>query len=329
MKSPRALWICAGLLLLAAAGSLCLGRYPSAGFGAPWTLWEDAVARRVVLDIRLPRVVGALMLGSALAGAGAVLQMLFRNPLVEPGFLGVSQGAALGAGAGILWFGGSALAVQGLAAGLAIAGLLASWALARKIRYGGWILRLLLAGIAVGAVFSAGLGLMKALADPLKQLPDLTFWLMGGLWGARWDVVLRFLPAWAVAMAVMAAMRWRAGLLSLGDETALSLGVAVRAERLVLLLAAAGATAATVAYAGIVGWIGLLVPHVARRMAGADNRRALPMAMMLGGLFALACDGVARTAASTEIPLGILTSLAGTGLFLWWMCRKSVAGGAA
>jgi iron complex transport system permease protein len=317
------------VLAVAAAGSLCLGRYPTAGFSAPWALWGDAVARRVVVDIRLPRVLGALMLGSALAGAGAVLQMLFRNPLVEPGFLGVSQGAALGAGAGILWFGGSAVAVQGLAAGLAMAGLLASWALARKIRYGGWILRLLLAGIAVGAVFSAGLGLMKAVADPLKQLPDLTFWLMGGLWGVRWETVLRFAPAWAAAMAVAFAMRWRTGLLSLGDETASSLGVAVAAERLLLLLAAAAAVASTVAYAGIVGWVGLLVPHVARRMAGADSRRSLPLAMVLGALFALGCDGVARTAAATEIPLGILTSLAGTALFLWWMCRKSAAGGAS
>lgn len=315
------LWL-AGVLLLAAA-SLLLGRYPRAGWTDPRLLWTDDAVWRVVSAVRAPRVLAALMLGSALGGAGATLQMLFRNPLVEPGFLGVSQGAAFGAGLGILFFGGGALAVQGCAAGLAMAGLAASWALARRLRYGGWTLRLLLSGIAVGAVFSAGLGLLKALADPLKQLPELTFWLMGGLGGANWTTVGRFFPAWALSMVVMALMRWRIGLLSLGDETALSLGVAVTAERLALMLAAAAAVASVTAIAGIVGWVGLLVPHLARRLAGADSRKSLPLAMALGGAFALACDDAARTLASTEIPLGILASLAGTVLFLHWMTRRA------
>lgn len=321
-------WICGAGLAGLVAASLCLGRWPEAGFWAPWRIWGDETAWLVFWRIRLPRVLAALMLGSALAGAGGVLQMLFRNPLVEPGFLGVSQGAALGAGAAMLWLGGGAVAVQGLAAAMAMAGLSASWLLARRLKYGGWTLRLLLAGIAVGAVFSAGLGLMKAVADPLKQLPDLTFWLMGGLWGANWEAVGRFAPSWAAAMGVVWLMRWRAGLLSLGDETALSLGVAVTAERLLLLLAAAAATASVTAVAGIVGWVGLLVPHVARRVAGADSRRALPMAMILGAGFALVCDDAARALAPTEIPLGILTSLAGTALFLYWMSRRPAAGGA-
>ena len=330
MNGRRAFWT-AALALAALAGlSLCLGRYPRPGLAAPWTLWADGAARHVVCDLRLPRVLAALMLGSALAGAGAALQMLFRNPLVEPGFLGVSQGAALGAGAAILWLGGGAAAVQGLAAAGAVAGLGASWGVARSLKYGGWTLRLLLSGIAVGAALSAGLGLMKALADPLRQLPDLTFWLMGGLWGANWSAVARFAPLWGASMAVLWLMRWRVGLMALGDETAASLGVAVRAERLALLAAAAGATAAVTALAGMVGWVGLLVPQVARRVAGADSRRSLPMSMLLGGGFALLCDDAARTLAPTEIPLGILTSLAGTVLFLRWMsCRAGpLAGGA-
>lgn len=315
-------WWFAGLVALVLA-SLLLGRYPRAGWTDPRLLWTDNAAWRVFSAVRAPRVLAALMLGSALGGAGATLQMLFRNPLVEPGFLGVSQGAALGAGLAILCFGGGALAVQACAAGLAMAGLAASWLLARRLRYGGWTLRLLLAGIAVGAVFSAGLGLLKAVADPLKQLPDLTFWLMGGLGGANWPAVARFFPSWAVAMAVMVLMRWRVGLLSLGDDTAHSLGVAVAAERLLLMLAAAAAVASVTAVAGIVGWVGLLVPHLARRLAGADTRQSLPLAMLLGASFALVCDDAARALAATEIPLGILTSLAGTALFLHWMCRRA------
>ena len=169
---------CVLALAALAAASLCLGRYPSPGFALPPL--GDEVGARLFWLLRVPRVLSALLLGAGLAASGSVLQMLFRNPLVEPGFLGVSQGAALGAGAAML-LGAGACGVQVAAAVAAMGGLALAYGLATRIRYGGWILRLLLAGLAVSALFSAGMSLLKAVADPLKTLPDLTFWLMGGL----------------------------------------------------------------------------------------------------------------------------------------------------
>ena len=312
--------LCA-VLLLATFVSLFWGRYPTLGFLSPAALSSDPVAAALFWNLRLPRVAAALLLGAALSAAGHVMQMIFRNPLVEPGFLGVSQGAALGAAAAILAFGGSILAIQTSAAAGACLGLLLSHTLARRLRFGGWTLRLLLSGIAVSALFSSALGLLKALSDPLRQLPDLTFWLMGGLYNVNAAALLRFLPLLLPALLILILMRWRLVLLSLGDDTARALGVRAAAERTLLLAAAAAATAAVVALAGMVGWIGLLVPHLARRLVRSHPAASLPAAMLLGALFALACDTLARSAPA-EIPLGIVTSLLGASLFLALMLRQ-------
>ena len=320
---PRLL-LCAALLLALVALSLCLGRYPAPGLALPRLPSADPLGWRLFWMLRVPRVLSALLLGTALAASGTVLQMLFRNPLVEPGFLGVSQGAALGAGTAIL-LGAGAAAIQLSAALAAMLGLALSYLLATRIRHGSWLLRLLLAGIAISAIFSAGLGLLKSVADPLRTLPDLTFWLMGGLWSSSWTSLARFTPVLLPALLLIWLMRWRLALLALGDETAHSLGVAARTERLLLLAAAAAATASVVAVAGIVGWIGLLIPHIARRLLGADPRRALPGALLLGAFFALLCDDLARALAPTEIPLGILTSLFGAILFLAIMARPDAS----
>ena len=311
----------AATLVLTTLASIFLGRFPAPYWMAPARLFDDPLARQLVLHLRLPRIVAALLLGAALAGGGAVMQMVFRNPLVESGFLGVSQGAALGAGIAIVFFGGSALLVQGCAATFALAGLLLSHTLARRLHYGGWILRLVLAGIAVSAVFSSGLGLLKSAADPLRQLPEITFGLLGGLWSVTWHDILRMLPMLVPALTILWLMRWRVSLLSLSDETAFSLGVSAGRERALLLVAAVGATAAVVAVAGVVGWIGLLMPHIARRIIGTDARRSVPMSMLLGAFFALLCDDLARTMTAGEIPLGILTSLLGAALFMLLMIR--------
>jgi iron complex transport system permease protein len=278
-------------------------------------LWEDPLARRLVLNLRLPRVIAAALLGMVLSTAGAVLQMLFRNPLVEPGFLGVSQGAAFGAALGIIVLNASALGLQVIAALFAVLGLALSYALARHIRFGGWTLRLILAGIAISAFFSAGVGFLKYVADPLTQLPELVFWLLGALWGVTWPETLSILPVSLIALIVAYAMRWRLNLLALDDRVALSLGTAPARERAVLLGAVVAATAAVVSIAGMVGWVGLIVPQLARRIFGADAQRSLPGAMLLGGIFALVCDDIARTAFAGEIPLGIVTSLLGALLF--------------
>jgi iron complex transport system permease protein len=259
-----------------------------------------------------------------LAAAGTVLQMIFRNPLVEPGFLGVSQGAAFGAALSIIALAASPLLMAGVATLFACLGLALSYLLARRARYGGWILRLLLSGIAVSALFSAGVGVLKYLADPLSELPDIVFWMLGGLWGITWADLLYLLPAVVVGLVIVYLMRWRLNLLSLDDDTGFSLGAAPGRERTLVLVAAVAATATTVSVAGIVGWIGLLIPHVARRFTGADAQRALPASMLLGGIFALLCDDLARTLLPGEIPLGILASLFGALLFIAMMLSRNI-----
>jgi len=311
------------LLLLVLLLSLFVGRFPQPYWMSPMLLQENELARQLVFNLRLPRILTAVLLSMALAGAGAVMQMIFRNPLVEPGFLGVSQGAGFGAALAIIKISNAPLVVETSAAMFAFLGLAMSYFLARRLRYGGWVLRLVLAGIAVSALFSSGVGLLKYVADPLKQLPEITFWLLGGLWSVTWTELLYILPIVIPALVVVWLMRWRLNLLSLSDETAFSLGVSVGRERALLLGVSVAATAAVVAIAGIVGWVGLIVPHIARRVMGTDAQHSLPASMLIGGIFALLCDDIGRTLYVGEIPLGILTSLIGAVLFAVMMMSSS------
>lgn len=310
-------------LLVVAALSLLLGRYPEGGLTSWQRIAGDELMRHVIVNLRMPRVVAAILLGMSLAGAGAVFQLVFANPLVEPGFLGVSQGAATGAAFAIVFLGGSAPVVQGAAALAALAGLALSYLLARHIRYGGWVLRFVLAGIAVSALFSAGLGVLKYRADPLKQLPEIVFWLLGGLANVTWPRLLPVLPAVLVGLPVMLLFRWRVNVLALDEASAFSLGAAPGRERALLVVAAVLPTAALISLAGIVGWVGLMVPHVARRLFGASARHSLPAAMLLGAITVVLCDDLARTFSVGEIPLGILTSLLGAVVFAGLMVAPS------
>jgi len=311
-------------LLFCLAISILLGRYPKPYVTPISAVRDDALALNLILNLRIPRILSALLVGMVLSAAGAVFQMIFRNPLVDSGFLGVSQGAAFGASLAIVFLGGTAVAVQGAAAVFAFLGLAASYFLARRIRLGDWVLRLVMAGIAVSALYSAATGGIKYLADPSRHLPDITFWMLGGLWAITWKDVLQILPVTVPCLVVLYLLRWRLNLLSLRDETAFSLGVAPGRERLIMLVAAAASTAAAVSKAGQIAWVGLIVPHIARRIVGSDSQRALPASMLLGGVFVLLCDDLARTALSGEIPLGILTSFIGTGLFLVLLLRRKL-----
>lgn len=319
---PDALLILA--LLAALVVSTFLGRYPAPYGLSPMRLMQDELAQRLVWTLRLPRILAACLLGMTLAACGTVLQMIFRNPLVEPGFLGVSQGAAFGAALSIIYLGRAPLVVEASAALFACLGLALTYTLARRARFGGWILRLVMAGLVVSALFSSGVGVLKYMADPLTELQDIIFWMMGGLWSIEWKDVLYLLPVVAAGLTIVFLMRWRLNLLSLDDDTSFSLGAAPGRERALLLVAAVGATAAVVSVAGIVGWIGLLIPHAARRLRGADAQASLPTAILLGGIFALFCDDLARVLMAGEIPLGILTALFGGLLFLTMMLQGSI-----
>jgi iron complex transport system permease protein len=303
--------------------SVFLGRYPKPGLITLDQLTSDALGRSLVLNLRMPRLLTAVLLGMSLAAAGAVFQMIFGNPLVEPGFLGVSQGASFGAAFSIIFLTRSAWAVQTSAALFAFLGLGLSYLIARRVRFGGWVLRLILAGIAVSALFSAGLGILKYVADPLSQLPEITFWLLGSLSSLTWPQFLAILPAVLIGLLVAYRMRWRINLLSLNDETAFSLGVAPGRERALLLVAAVIATSAVTSVAGMVTWVGLIIPHIARRLFGADARYALPASMLIGATFTVLCDDLARVLFPGEIPLGILTSLIGAAIFMALMLRQT------
>lgn len=299
------------VLMLATGLSLLIGRYPSVQISMPWDIADDQLLSKLVLNLRFPRILIALLLGMSLSAAGLVFQMIFGNPLVEPGFLGVSQGASFGAAFAIIYMGSSALMVQTSAALFAILGLVFSYYLAHRLRYGGWVLRLILSGIAVSALFSSGVGLMKYMADPLSQLPEITFWLLGGLSGSTWNKLLSILPAVSISLIVLLLLRWRLNLLSLSDAAAFSMGASPKLERAVLLGAAVVATASVISVSGMVTWVGLIVPHMARRLFGADSRFTLPATLLIGGFFTLICDDLSRILLPGEIPLGVITSLFG------------------
>lgn len=310
------------LLLILFVLALFVGRYPSPGIMDPTRLSTDVLAQRLVFNLRLPRMIAAVLLGMGLAASGAVLQMIFGNPLVEPGFLGVSQGAGFGAAVSIIFISHNIWAVQITATLFAFLGMASSYFIARRVKFGGWLLRLVLAGIAISALFSSGLGILKYVADPLSELPEITFWLLGTLWAITWPQVLSVLPAVLSAFVVIYLMRWRLNLLSLNDQTSFSLGAAPVRERLILLVASVVATAALVSISGMVSWVGLIIPHIARRIYGADARRLIPASMLIGACFTLIADTLARTVFAGEIPLGILTSLLGAGIFLFLMIKR-------
>ncbi len=316
-------WLGLGLLVVLIL-SIFVGRYPAPYWMPPRLLFQDDMAQQLVLSLRLPRMLVALLLGMSLSAAGAVMQMIFRNPLVEPGFLGVTQGAAFGAALSILWISTAPLVIEGSATLFALLGMVLSYTLARHLHFGGWVLRLVLAGIAVSALFASGNGVLKYMADPLTQLPEITFWLLGGLWGVTWTDVAYIVPVVVPGLIVIYLMRWRLNLLSLSDETAFSLGTTPGRERSILLFSAVAATAAVTAVGGIVGWVGLIMPHIARRICGANAQYTLPAAMLLGGAFTVICDDLGRTLMAGEIPLGILTSLIGALIFIGFMLSSGL-----
>ena len=283
---------------------------------------EDAAAinplfNTIVWKIRLPRVLLCITVGTALASAGAIFQGCFRNPLVEPYILGVSSGAACGAAVGIV-FPWLPVSVQVLAfAGGAVA-VICTCGMAR-VRGRIPTITLVLAGIVVGSVFSALVGIMKYVAQD-AALREIVFWLMGGFYYVTWDDVWLITPIIAGCFFISWALGWKLNVLSMGDEEARSLGVNPEKIKLLLLTLATLMTALAVSVVGIIAWVGLMIPHAARMTAGPDHRFVLPLASLLGGGYLIVCDTLARTLTSAEIPVGIITSIAGAP-YLFFLIR--------
>ena len=283
---------------------------------ATWTA-NMAVA---VLNVRLPRILLACLVGCALSTAGTAYQSVFRNPMAAPDILGASSGACFGAALAILLgLGRGGVTALAFAASLITVALV--YVIARRIR-GNQVVNLLLSGIMISSLFSAGTSYIKLVADPTNQLPAITYWLMGSLSGTRMqDVAFALLPM-AAGLIPLLLLRWRVNLLTLDEEEARSMGVNATALRLVVILCATVLTAASVSVSGMIGWVGLVIPHLSRKLVGNDCRRLLPAAMLLGAIFLLLVDNVSRNLLAVEIPIGILTAFIGAPFFIYLMTRK-------
>jgi iron complex transport system permease protein len=317
--------IALAVLVAGLLAAFTIGRYPVSLAELLDVLWSKASGRapsvspaveNVVLLVRGPRVLAAAIIGAALAASGAAFQALFRNPLVSPDILGASSGAALGAVVGIYYSLGI-IGIETLAFAGGIAAVAAVYLIGSVLRARDPILVLVLTGVVIGALLGAGVGLVKYVADPYNQLPAMTFWLLGSLASTTTsDLLALFVPV-AAGLLVLAALRWRMDVMSLPDEEARSLGVSTTALRVAIVAAATLVTSASVAACGIIGWVGLVVPHLARALVGPDFPKLLSASALLGGGFLLFIDTVARTVAGVEIPLGILTAVVGTPFFIW------------
>jgi iron complex transport system permease protein len=280
----------------------------------------DPVTETVVWKIRLPRVLAGLFVGAALATAGATYQGMLRNPLVSPDILGVSAGASLGAILGI-FLSLPIVAIQLLAFAGGLAAVAVVYGLGARIRTHDPILVLVLAGIALGTLLAAAISLLKVLADPYNQLPTITYWLLGSLATITGDDLTTVAPVIALGLIPLYLLRWKINLLTLGEDEARTLGVETRVLRAILIAVATWMTAAAVSISGIIGWIGLLIPHIARLLVGPDFSRLLPASLMLGGGYLVLVDMLARTIAPLEVPLGIVTAFLGAPFFLWLLAN--------
>ena len=335
-KAWRALLVMGLALLFLFLVSFSLGRYgvpPLTVVRILWTRFLELFAGRGTLDrtwteqmeiavvnIRLPRIVMACLVGCALSAAGAAFQGVFHNPMASPDILGASSGAAFGAALAIL-LGASTrmITLSSFCFGLLSVGLVM---LVAQRAPGARLINLILAGIMLSSLFNAGTSYIKLVADPSNQLPQITYWLMGSLSGTRLsDVPLAFLPM-AIGLAPLFLLRWQLNLLSLGESEARALGVNTGRVRLALLLSATLVTAASVSFSGMIGWVGLVVPHLCRKVLGSDHRYLMPGSFLCGAAFLLLVDDVSRNLLPVEIPIGILTALVGAPFFLYLIMRK-------
>lgn len=323
-RYARRFAVLGAVFLAVLLGSLLVGRYALSpgqlvhmlwarisGGAADWPISDD----KVVFAVRLPRVAAAALVGAALAVSGAAYQGMFRNPMVSPDILGASTGAGFGAAVAILLGAG----YFGISAAAFCCGLLAvaaAW-LVSRLSKANQAVALILAGMMISSLFSAGTSFVKLVADTQQQLPAITYWLMGSLSSIKdKDVVFLAIPV-ALGMIPLFFLRWRMNLLTVGEEEAQSMGVNTRRLRGAVIVCATLLTSASVAVSGMIGWVGLVIPHFCRMLFGYDYRRLIPAGALFGAAFLLAVDGIARLVTTGELPLGILTAFVGAPLFLY------------
>jgi len=321
------------VLLASIVVSFLLGRYPI----PPVELFRIVVSRiqnlfseipiesmtpseTVVWNIRFPRVLAACLVGASLSAAGAAYQGVFQNPMASPDILGATAGAAFGAALAIVLDAGQTFIVFS-AFFFSILAVLLVWLIGQRAR-GSRVLGLILSGIMIGSLFSAATSFIKLVADPQDQLPAITYWLIGSLAGVKWGELAFVWPFMTLGMVVLYLMRWRINLLTLGDEQARTMGVNAQRLRMMMILSATLITAAAISISGMIGWVGLVIPHLSRRIVGSNNRYVIPLSMLFGAVFLLIVDNLSRTLFAVEIPIGILTAFIGAPFFLFLMTRK-------
>ena len=276
--------------------------------------------RTAVINIRLPRIALACMVGCCLSLAGTAYQSVFQNPMAAPDILGASSGACFGAALGIL-LGMTHGGITLMAFILSLSTVALVYLIGSRTR-GNRSISILLAGVMVSSLFSAGTSYIKLVADPSNELPAITYWLMGSLSGARLSEVGAALIPMAIGAVPLLLLRWRINILTLGDEEAATLGVNTGVLRLIVILCATFLTAASVAVSGMIGWVGLVIPHLSRKLVGNDCRYLLPTSMIMGAGFLLLVDNLSRNLLATEIPIGILTAFIGAPFFIYLMTRR-------
>lgn len=314
--------------------SLFVGRYPidtrSVWYILKYPIFggnvtPDAVMTSIIYDIRLPRTIFGLLVGGSLAVSGATLQGMFRNPLVDSGMLGVSAGASFGAILAIILFNNNYMMIISLSFIFGLIAVLMSYFIGNFKNLTSPVL-LVLGGVIVSSFFSSLVSFGKFIADPFDELPAIVFWLMGSLANIQYKEILLVSIPMLIGVIGIFLMRWKINILSMGDKEALSMGINPKTTRIVLISFCTLATASAVCFAGTIGWIGLIIPHIIRMLIGNDNRRLIPASFFLGGSFLIFIDCLARSLSSAEIPITILTSLIGAPFYVL-LIRKTKGGG--
>lgn len=308
-------------------GSFLMGRYPISPIDVVSTilcpifpqLEVSSTITTIVYEIRLPRIIAALVVGACLAMAGAAFQSIFKNPLVSSDLLGVSNGAGFGAALAILISGANVI-TQIFAFIFGLISVSITYVISRSYKAGG-ILVLVLSGVAISAFFNALISAIKFIADPDDKLPEIVYWLMGSLASVTMDKLLMIAVPVIIGAVILLLLRWHMNLLAMGDEEAQSLGINPVRIRFLIIAGCTLLTSAAVSISGIIGWIGLIIPHMARMIVGPDNKILIPASLSLGASFLLVVDNVSRAVISIEIPIGILTAIIGVPIFLYLLKR--------
>jgi len=319
--------LCLLVLAVVSLFSMGTGRYPVApGALLSWLTTGQSTDDNlpvILFNIRLPRLIAAIAAGGALAMSGAAYQGMFRNPMVSPDILGVSSGAGFGATLAIL-LSLPVVGIQTLSFAGGIAAVVIAVIISKTIgRSHDSVLVLVLSGLIISSLFGALLSMLKYVADPDDKLQAITYWLMGSLANIRMNDLFIILPLLVVGSIPLMLLSWRLNVLSFGEDEARSLGVHTGLMRVLVILCATLMTASIISVTGIIGWVGLIVPHLARFVAGPNHRMLLPTSFLFGGIFMLVVDNVARSLVSVEIPIGIITAILGAPFFLWFLKKTS------